>query len=53
MHSSKQSQVQRFLTDSQTVVCFYNVFKLYRDVFRTETACDVQCMKNETDFAMY
>lgn len=51
MHNSKQSQVQRFLTDSQAVVCFFNVFKLYRDVFRTETVCDVRCMKNETDFA--
>jgi hypothetical protein len=51
MHNSKQSQVQRFLTDSQAVVCFFNVFKLNRDVFRTETACDVRCMKNETDFA--
>ena len=51
MHNSKQSQVQSFLTDSQAMVCFFNVFKLYRDVFRNETACDVRCMKNETDFA--
>jgi len=53
MQNSKQSQVQRFLTDSQAVVCLCNVFNLYRDVFRTMTACDVRCMKKEIDFVPF